>query len=108
MVVRCERSSQPLHKALLEAYAVVTAWFNRLLRGLVMIVMPLDYTRDFLAAGGVNPLDLTGCVSRAGPRISVRPLDFARWRFSLPLWRARARQLRRQPRSAHPRLPGWC
>jgi uncharacterized membrane protein len=29
------------------------------LRGLVMIVMALDHTRDFLAAGGLNPRDVT-------------------------------------------------
>ena len=29
------------------------------LRGLVMVLMVLDHTRDYLAAGGFNPRDLT-------------------------------------------------
>ncbi|MGC1856217.1 MAG: hypothetical protein WA725_05600, partial [Pseudolabrys sp.] len=30
-----------------------------LLRGLIMIVMALDHTRDFFAPGGFNPRDVT-------------------------------------------------
>ncbi|MBW2291998.1 MAG: DUF1624 domain-containing protein, partial [Deltaproteobacteria bacterium] len=30
-----------------------------LLRGLVMVVMALDHTRDYLAAGGMDPRDLS-------------------------------------------------
>ena len=49
-----------------------------IVRGLIMIVMTLDHTRDFLHFPGPSPLDMktTTCLScslRVGSRISVPP-----------------------------------